>query len=567
MKIPELLAPAGSFEAMQQAVKGGADAVYFGTTLFNARMSAKNFTREETEKAISFCHDRGVACHVTMNTAITDRNMPDALRQVEFLYKTGADALIVADLGLAAEIRRNFPDFPLHASTQCSGHNLDGARFFAEQGFSRMVAARELDRENLAFLCENSPIEIEIFVHGALCVSQSGQCLFSSFIGGRSGNRGECAQPCRMCYNGKYPLSLKDLSLAGHMEEVLALGVASLKIEGRMKSPDYVGRVTEVYRRLLDERRNATGEEIAYLAEVFSRSGFTDGYFTKKTTNAMLGIRSRQNVENSRSLAGAPHKAQENIRKLPPILPPVREHTLTLRKAPVSEQKGGSVSSARFYKPDTIPEGLSDRGIGIVYLPLEVFDGKKANGVLLPPVVFDSEMPVFREKLKNAREKGAVHALVGNPGQLAAAREAGLVLHGDWRLNIFSSYTASLFAGFLADMILSPELILPQIRDIRFPKGVIVYGRQPLMTLEKPVGETSLTDRTKAVFPILKEGGREILINSVPTYMADKKSELAKAGPFAYHFLFTNEGKREAEMIFDAYEKGWPTKKAVRRIK
>lgn len=566
MKKPELLAPAGSMEALIRAVNAGADAVYFGTTQLNARMMAKNFTRDEVREAVAYCHQRGVLCHVTMNTAVTDRSMKDAMGQVDFLYQAGVDALIVADLGLAAEIRKSFPDFPLHASTQCSAHNTDAVRFLAEQGFSRVVVARELDKDNLASLCRNAPIEIEAFVHGALCVSQSGQCLLSSFIGGRSGNRGECAQPCRMVYNGRYPLSLKDLSLAGHITELCEMGVASLKIEGRMKSPDYVGRVVSVFRRLLDEERNATEEEMRYLAEVFSRSGFTDGYFTKTLTPQMLGIRSQQNISDSRDARWL-NKAEIKPTSKAPILLPARKNTLIPSKAPVPQFHKIPLDSARFYHPENMPDHPEKSGISILYLPLDRFAKGRANGVVLPPVIFDSERQKVLAELKKAKEQGAVHALVGNVGHIALAKEAGLVLHGDWRLNIVSGYTAAVFDAHFEDMILSPELILPQIRDIPFSKGVIVYGRQPLMTLEKPVGASSLTDRTKAVFPILKEGGREILINSVPTYMADKKTELAKGGRFARHFLFTTEGKREAETVLEAYQKGWTTKKAVRRIK
>ena len=563
MKKVELLAPAGSYEALVAAVENGADAVYFGTSLFNARMMAKNFSREEIQKAVAYCHEKGVQCHVTMNTAITDRQMKDALNQAEFLYKAGIDALIVADLGLAKEIHRCLPDFPLHASTQCSGHNLDAAKFFAEIGFSRMVVAREVDKDNLMTLCQNSPIEIEAFVHGALCVSQSGQCLFSSFLGGRSGNRGECAQPCRMMYNGKYPLSLKDLSLAEHITELVDMGVASLKIEGRMKSPDYVGRVVRIFRRLLDEHRNATGEEMASLAEIFSRSGFTDGYYTKKIGNSMLGIRTERDLAATRR-AEKEAGGYQNTKQ--PITLPARESAVTFEKAPIGKNKK-TLSSARFYDASAIPADYQSRGVAIAYLPLDRFTKGAANGVVLPPVIFDSEREAVKEALLRAVKNGATHALVGNVGHIALAKEVGLIPHGDWRLNIMSSYTASIYDDILEDITLSPELILPQIRDIRFAKNVIVYGRQVLMTLEKPVGTNQLTDRTKAVFPILKEGGRDILINSVPTYMADRKAELAKAGDMGYHFLFTVEGKQETLNILTSYEKGWTTKKAVRRIK
>ncbi|MBQ7365464.1 MAG: U32 family peptidase [Clostridia bacterium] len=561
----ELLAPAGSMEALIAAVENGADAVYFGTTLFNARMLAKNFSRDAVREAVTYCHQRGVRCYVTMNTLLGDRMMKDAMNQVEFLYTVGVDALIIADLGLAGEIRRSFPDFPLHASTQCSAHNVDAVRYLKELGFTRAVVARELSREDLETVCKNSPIEIEAFVHGALCVSQSGQCLLSSFIGGRSGNRGECAQPCRMLYNGKYPLSLKDLSLARHMPELIAMGVTSFKIEGRMKSPDYVGKVTRIFRTLIDEERGASDEEMRYLAEVFSRQGFTDGYYTKTVNAAMLGIRTEKDKEASRQLESRPDAPKKTFKKDAIILPP-REHSLLPPAKVTPSVKKRAQTSARFYDAATIPDDPRAYGIAIVYLPLDRYN-KKANGVVLPPVIFDSERDAVADALKRARAAGAEHALVGNIGHIALAKEAGFVLHGDWRLNIQSGYTAKVFEEDFADLLLSPELILPQIRDIPFAKCVTVYGRQILMTLEKPVGYTTLTDRTKAVFPILKEGGRDILLNSLPTYMADKKAELQKAGDFAYHYLFTTEGKQETLQILNAYQKGWTTKKAVRRIK
>ena len=559
----ELLAPAGSMEALIAAVENGADAVYFGTTLFNARMMAKNFSRDEVTEAVRYCHERGARCYVTMNTAILDRMMKDAMNQVDFLYRAGVDALIIADLGLAAEIRRSYPDFPIHASTQCSAHNVDGVKLLHQLGFSRVVVARELDRDNLKTICQNSPVEIEAFVHGALCVSQSGQCLLSSFIGGRSGNRGECAQPCRMTYNGKYPLSLKDLSLARHITELTDMGVSSLKLEGRMKSPDYVGGVVSIFRTLLDEKRNATDEEMRRLADIFSRQGFTDGYYTHNISNAMLGIRSEKDKEASRNATAGCAKARE---PRTPITLPERNSALLPLSRPQPTVAKKAIGSARFYKADTIPENPASFGIEIVYLPLDRYQ-KRANGVILPPVIFDSEREGVLKKLTEAKKAGAEHALITNIGQLSLVKEADLIPHGDYRLNIQSGYTAAVWETLCEDMILSPELILAQIRDIPFAKGVIVYGRQILMTLEKPIGCDTLTDRTKAVFPILKEGGRELLINSLPTYMADKKAEMAKIGRFAPHYLFTIEGKQEVLSILTAYQKGYTTKKAVRRIK
>ena len=302
----ELLAPAGSPEALEAAVAAGADAVYFGASAYNARMGAKNFGDEELADAIRFCQATGVKTNITVNTLAYDRELAGLLKTVERLYILGCDALIVADLGAAALIHKYFPDLTLHASTQVAGHNLDAAEQLYKLGFSRMVAARELSYDNLKLLCERSPIETELFIHGAVCVSQSGQCLLSSMVGGRSGNRGECAQPCLLCYSTpndkkpKYALSLKDICLAGHIPELLSLGAASFKIEGRMKSPEYVYGVTSIWRRLIDERRSATQDETAALASLFSRSGFTDGYFTKHIDKKMLGVRTESDKALSR---------------------------------------------------------------------------------------------------------------------------------------------------------------------------------------------------------------------------------------------------------------------------
>ena len=560
--LPELLAPAGSPEALAAAIRAGADAVYLGSTQFGARAFAKNFDRPALKQAVVDAHAAGVRVYLTVNTLITDRQMRAAMDLVAYAYEVGVDALIVADWGLAELCRENYPDFPLHASTQCSGHNSHAAKWLADHGFSVMVAARELSADNLRMLVKNSPIPIEVFVHGALCVSASGQCLFSSIVGGRSGNRGECAQPCRMQYNNKTPLSLKDLSLATHIPELIEMGVASLKIEGRMKSPDYVYRVTSIYRRLLDERRAATPAEIAALEAVFSRQGFTDGYFVGETSQ-MNGVRSEADKSATlKASASLREHAPVRTKPLPPIETPVRTpHTPILPPLP-PKPKGTVKPSARFYKPDTIP---TEHSLEVVYLPLEKFDGRVANGVLLPPVIPDSDLESVGAALSRAAQSGARHVMVGNVGGLELARRSGLAVHGDWRLNLQNSYAAGVFAD-LADLLLSPELLLAQMRDIPAKKSAIVYGRIPLMLLEKPCGATRLTDRMKKDFPILAEGGRELVLNSLPIYMADKQSLLAPTG-IGYHYLFTKEGPQEVKVTLSSYERSLPTKKEVRRMK
>ena len=292
----ELLSPAGSMESVEAAVQNGADAVYFGYGAFNARRNAKNFTPEQAAQAVSYCHLRGVKVHLTLNTLLTDRELPLAAQLAAQASDMGVDALIVQDLGVVRMLKQATPDLPLHASTQMSVHSLDGVKRCADLGFQRVVLSRELSREEIRYICANSPIEIEVFVHGALCMCYSGQCYMSAVIGRRSGNRGQCAQPCRLPYgygrfeSTRYPLSLKDNCLAGELDELRRMGVASIKIEGRMKRPEYVAIVTRAYRTVLNGGK-LTPSDLQELETAFSRQGFTDGYFRGQTGSDMFGRR------------------------------------------------------------------------------------------------------------------------------------------------------------------------------------------------------------------------------------------------------------------------------------
>ena len=298
----ELLAPAGSMEAVTAAVQNGADAVYLGYGDFNARRNAKNFSEEEFAAAVSYCHIRGARVYLTLNTLLTDRELPKAAEVAAQASAIGADAVLIQDLGVLRMLRQVAPDLPVHASTQMTLHNLDGVKMAADLGLTRAVLSRELSRDQIEYICQRAPIEIEVFAHGALCMCYSGQCFLSSVIGGRSGNRGLCAQPCRLKYGwaeraDAYPLSLKDLSLAGHLQELRKMGVACVKLEGRMKRPEYVAVITRIYARLLEEGRGPTDAERAELERAFSRSGFTDGYWRGRHGAAMFGTR----PENARS--------------------------------------------------------------------------------------------------------------------------------------------------------------------------------------------------------------------------------------------------------------------------
>ncbi len=300
MKKPELLAPAGSPESLIAAISAGADAIYMGLSRFNARVNADNFQPDDVKEAVRLCRLYGKKIYITLNTLVFDRELADVLSEARFCAETGVDAFIVQDLGLMKLLRETLPEVPIHASTQCATHNLEQINTLASLGVTRAVVARELSRGDLEYIMKNTPIEIEAFVHGALCMSHSGTCLMSAYMGGRSGNRGECAQPCRLPYNNTYPLSLRDLSLARHVKELCDMGVDSFKIEGRMKSPEYVYRTVSVWRRLIDERRDATDSEMQELENIFSRNGFTDGYYTLKKGKEMLGTRSGEDKEKTR---------------------------------------------------------------------------------------------------------------------------------------------------------------------------------------------------------------------------------------------------------------------------
>lgn len=664
--LPELLCPAGSPEALDAAIEGGADAVYLGGTAFNARMNAHNFGGDALRSAVLRAHSYGVKVYLTLNTLVGDREIPAALAAAEEAANAGVDALIVADLGVAAALHRTFPTLELHASTQASSHNSLSAQKLKEMGFSRIVVARETPAADLFQTVKNSPLEIEMFIHGALCVSHSGQCLFSSLVGGRSGNRGECAQPCRLpfaCKKGgnAYPLSLKDLSLAAHVPALIESGVASLKIEGRMKAPEYVRDTARIWRRLLDERRAAKPDEMRELASIFSRGGFTDGYYKEKIDSKMLGIRSEDDKSASRTLSPfggitrkipldfavrmkenepitltvsdktrsvsaegdipqaaltAPLSAEHIERNLSKLggtpyaigsltvemddglmLPVSRLNDLRRRaiaaweanlvpekmeKAPYIMQKSQHVSqkarSARFYSPAQITP-LAREFFDCIYLPLGK-ETTETDGVILPPVIFERDLKVVKEMLSAAVAKGVRYALVGNIGHIDLAKEAGLVPVGDFRFNVTNCESVCVLEEMgIPSLILSPELTLPQARDIKGDTSLIVYGRIPLMTVEKCVireiadcntcdkNEAKLTDRRGVSFPVLREWEhRNVIYNSLPTSMSDRQDQLTKAGILSQHFIFSIETPDEVDEIIHSWKKGEALPYPVRRI-
>ena len=315
---PELLCPVGSDEALYAAVRSGADAVYMGYGRFNARRSARNFADDEFKKAVEYCHIRGVKVYLTLNTLVAEGEIDDVIKTVKLACEAGVDAIIVQDLGLIKLLKHLCPDMPLHASTQMTVTSPSALYELKELGFERVVLAREMNRREITELCDlahKMGMETELFVHGALCMCVSGQCYMSAVIGRRSGNRGYCAQPCRLpSRDGKYPLSLKDLSLIDYLTELQNTGVDSLKIEGRMKRPEYIAAATAAFRQVLDNGF-CDDELLSRLMDVFSRSGHTDGYFVGKRGAEMFGHRTETDLAASDSAISGLKQLYRNERQ------------------------------------------------------------------------------------------------------------------------------------------------------------------------------------------------------------------------------------------------------------
>ena len=427
-KRPEILAPAGSFDSLIAAVQCGADAVYLGGKGMNARRSAGNFDAEELRRAVEYCHLRDVKVYQTINIVMFQHETDEAIDTIRQAAEAGVDAVLTQDLAIARMVRECAPSLPIHASTQMSIHNIEGVRLCEELGFSRAVLARELTAGEIAAICAATPLEIEVFVHGALCMSVSGQCYLSSMIGGRSGNRGLCAQPCRLPFStdggGEYALSLKDLSLADRIGELTRMGVASRKSEGRMKRPEYpAAAVTAV-------RRAREGEPVDFetLRSVFSRSGFTKGYFDGKIDREMFGRRQKEDVTSAAGVLGELEKlyAKEN-----PLVPVTMEFTAGAGEAvalTVRDRDGHAVTVTgeapllAEKKPtdaDRARQNLAKTG-GTPYYA-EVIDCTIGPGLLVPASALNALRREALEELTTRRSAVEPHPFTDRVPRLADA--------------------------------------------------------------------------------------------------------------------------------------------------
>lgn len=662
----EILSPVGSKEMLHAAVRSGADAVYLGAKDFSARRNAENFDAFELSDVVKYCHIRNVKVYLTLNILIKDNEFAEAVTLATDAYNAGVDGVIVQDLGLAEFLHNELPDLPLHASTQMSIHSPLSLPLLKKLGFKQVVVAREMSLEDLRVFCleaKRFDIIVEVFVHGALCMSVSGQCLLSAFLGSRSGNRGLCAGPCRLPFKAEngtgYDLSLKDLSLIDYIPHLYEIGVRSFKIEGRMKRPEYVAAATKACKDalingMIDSELKQT------LGNVFSRSGFTAGYLENKLGREMFGIRTKEDVisadkafpilheiyrkENQKitisinakikesepitltlsdgrltvtAKGDIPQKAQKkalglddalknltkfgdtpylandtkisideglfvpvsalnNLRRCACDLLDNERSKITRQKVDVpfipslfSDNKTKTPDIViRLEHPHQIPTDLS--GIKAVIVPLEK-DFEKIDGVIN---VVDIPRGIISEKqienrLITYKQKGFDSCLCGNLSAVEIANNIGFNVIADTGLNIHNSHSATTIKDVGAKaVVLSSELDCNTLKNLvsPIPKGIITYGHIPLMLFKNcPIknGKSCndcdktgfLTDRMGTQFPVRCRMGYSELLNSVPLWMADKKSQL-KGLDFEVLYFTTETPERVAEVI-SAYKNGF----------
>lgn len=554
----ELLSPAGSPESVIAAVQNGADAVYLGLGNFNARRGAKNFTDEEFAKAARYCRVRGCKVYVTLNTLVGDREMRDVVEAARLASDEGADGLIVQDLGMAAAIRRALPDIPLHASTQMSIHNLAGVEAAAEMGMTRAVLARELSLEQIKFITQHASIETEVFVHGALCFCHSGQCYMSALIGRRSGNRGACAQPCRMQYSlggrmDDYPLSLKDNCLVDRLQELEDAGVACLKIEGRMKRPEYTAIVTEIYAKALKEHRKPTRAEMERLEQVFSRDGFTQGYFNGDKKD-MFGVRGETDRETEKLFTAARRQYAEGEARRVPI------HFYTMCKkdepirAVVFDDEGHKCAAE-----GPVPEEAKRQGLTETYLtdqmiktggtPYQVIENRARvdKGLFLPASAINDLRRKLISELSEARAEAPQRRTFSLPPM-----PKGMQAVGD-PVRIYQVRTADQLSEDLAalkpDYLYAPVLTMAQ--DFSLIEPFRAQGTVPVAVLPRIITDDQLPVIYRALEKLFSLGINEALIGNLGQIVMARKAGMKIRGDFGLNMFnsWSLEVLREAGFL------------------
>jgi len=535
----ELLSPAGSPEAVIAAVQNGADAIYMGLGNFNARRGAKNFTDEEFERSMRYCRIRGCKVYVTLNTLVNDREIAQAVERARLASQLGADGIIIQDLGLAYAIRQALPDIPLHASTQMSIHNLAGVEAAAEMGMTRAVLARELSLEQIKFITQHASIETEVFVHGALCFCQSGQCYMSALIGRRSGNRGMCAQPCRMQYSlggrmDDYPMSLKDNCLVDRLRELEDAGVACLKIEGRMKRPEYTAIVTKIYSKALKEQRQPSAEEMETLEKAFSRQGFTQGYFNGDKKD-MFGRREEPDKDTEKLFTLARKGYSEGeLRRVPVHFYTVAEKGMPV-KAIAFDDDGNRAAAM-----GGVPEKARGQGLTATYITEQMFKtgGTPYNcvenraqadpGLYLPA----SEINDLRRRLVSELSEQRAKPPIRRVGKLPE-KPKGKLPTGDPAM-IFQVLTEEQLSPELAALkpqyLYVPLTLMTEKLDLLRPFAE--QGTIPVAVLPRVIADNEAAAVYDMLSRMFDQGVNEALVGNLGHAMLAKKAGMKLRGDF-----------------------------------
>ena len=538
----ELLSPAGSPEAVIAAVQNGADAIYLGVGDFNARRGAKNFTEEEFEKAVRYCRIRGCKTYLTLNTLVNDRETEQAVNTARLASRCGADGIIIQDLGLIELLRRTVPDIPLHASTQMTIHNLAGVQAAAEMGLTRAVLARELSLEQIKYICKNSPIEIEVFVHGALCFCHSGQCYMSALIGRRSGNRGMCAQPCRMQYSlggrmDDYPLSLKDNCLVDELKALEDAGVACIKIEGRMKRPEYTAIVTGIYSKALKEGRRPTPEEMDMLTKAFSRQGFTKGYFNGDKKD-MFGVRGEAAEGTEKIFTTARHAyAEGEMRRVPVHFYTIAEKNERIKAIAFDDDGNKAVA----FGP--VPEKALRQGLSEGYLIEQMFKtggtpyncvenkAKTDDGLYLPAAEINELRRKLVSELSGKRAEPPVRRSLPMP---APAQNVQTI--ADPKL-IFQVLTADQLTPELARLkpayIYAPAMIMAENPELLIP--FVENGCTPVAALPRIITDNQTQEVFAALQKLFDCGVNEALVGNLGQVVMARKAGMKLRADFGFN--------------------------------
>jgi collagenase-like PrtC family protease len=516
----ELLSPAGSLPKLKAAIAGGCDAVYLGLDKFNARTFAENFDKKGLMEAIHLCKSNNVKLYLTMNTLVRNSELEEFLELIKYAYEEGIDAVIIQDPSLIQIIRESFPELHIHISTQAGVMNSAHARLFSEA--DRINLARELDKNNLESIRTSFNKELEVFIHGALCACVSGSCLFSSLLGGRSGNRGKCAQPCRKLYNNAFILSTKELCLIDHLPEIIRMKINSLKIEGRMRTPYYAYTVTSIYRKAIDSfyahNFQITPEIRFALESAFSRE-FTEGKFMNKFVFNLKQASGKKNIkETIYEVKTKPLKIEK--RELKPI-------NLELK---VRQSSAKQLIVRVYNEEDAL---VADNYADIICL--DMFNPafikiknklKKPLYAVTPRIMFDSDLKNIKQKIKELSPKGLI---AGNLGMLNMNLSLPIIL--DYNSNCFNDNQLNYYQSLKTRQIISPELSLDQLEKFKNKDFIVfAHGKIRLMTLAHDLAENKITDEKGFNFYIKKiPNGAEIL-NEKELGLFNKIRQLIKSG-------------------------------------